>query len=51
MAAAYTLSSAGAGFVLKPSPVIIAVSAGFPLRTVLPGQKDPAIYARVSLQF
>jgi hemolysin activation/secretion protein len=48
--ASRTLSSAGAGFIVKPGPVTVAVSAGFPLRTVLPGQKDPAIYARVSLQ-
>jgi hemolysin activation/secretion protein len=45
-----TLNSAGAGFVLKPQPFTISVSAGFPLRTVLPAQKNPTFYLRFALR-
>ena len=44
------LNSAGAGFVMHPDPMTISVTAGFPLRTELPGQKSPAIYARASMR-
>ena len=45
-----TLNSAGLGFILKPGPFTISLSTGFPLRTVLPGQKNPTTYLRVALR-
>ncbi len=45
-----TLNSAGLGFNVRPGPVTVSVSAGFPLRTVLPAQKNPTIYARLAVR-
>jgi hemolysin activation/secretion protein len=45
-----TLNSVGFGFNVRPGPVTFSASAGFPLRTALPGQKNPTLYARVSVR-
>ena len=45
-----TLNSVGFGFNVRPGPVTFKAVAGFPLRAVLPAQKDPTLYARVSVR-